>query len=629
MSLRLSRAVLILGTLLLLAIVVVSVTAVRRSALPLVTSGGIPIPFGNSSRVLQGRLSQIGTTDAKTLVDVTFDGAESLQELPAQSVAFIVTPNSDSVLHGTPLRDVLTSGKRFYGYKYTSVSATLERQRREEQVLHPELPYQYSELFPGQFFASSLNDPFVIAFSSQHDDVHFLTLADVPLERNARYIIVPQEAGISMAAQVGCGNGIEEQPEVCDDGNSNGGDGCTDCQVDQGYTCESAHPTHCQPICGDGSLHADEQCDLGTACTGGKVCSRCQCTPAIPCIVMQGYPSKIAITPNGSKAYVVYQEDGLPGSRYVAVVSTASNTVTSTVSLDGMPGPYDIAVSPNGSKVFVTSLNHVTSINLISSVVRSIAVPTPTSVAVTPDSDWAYVTTSSYGNVAVIRTSDDSLFTSVPVQKPGESGYRPILVKITRDGLKAYVAHTYPDGVAVLDTATKSVTSWISLAGRGPVASLLIAPDGSKVYALHPTADSVSIIDTATEEVTPIAVGNSPFAMAMASDGSRIYVANTLSSTLSVIDTGDNTVVATVDVSQPANIAVTSDGSRVVTTDVNNSLSVIDTSSSTVIATVPMDRPEAVAITPDGSRAYVGNGTRRIAVVDMVTGAQLTACGNQ
>src|ERR1700754_3796257 len=75
--------------------------------------------------------------------------------------------------------------------------------------------------------------------------------------------------------------------------------------------------------------------------------------------------------------------------------------------------------------------------------------------------------------------------------------------------------------------------------------------------------DSVSVIDTATNTViATVAVGASPFGVAVAPDGSRVYVANWLGNTVSVIDTATNAVIATVAVgNNPRGVAVHPDGS--------------------------------------------------------------------
>lgn len=65
-----------------------------------------------------------------------------------------------------------------------------------------------------------------------------------------------------------CGNGIVDDGETCDDGNSGSGDGCSEeCQVEPGWDCTS---TGCAPVCGDGAVVGDEECDgadlRGLAC---------------------------------------------------------------------------------------------------------------------------------------------------------------------------------------------------------------------------------------------------------------------------------------------------------------------------------------------------------------------------
>ncbi|MBN1947814.1 MAG: DUF4215 domain-containing protein [Bradymonadales bacterium] len=59
-----------------------------------------------------------------------------------------------------------------------------------------------------------------------------------------------------------CGDGILTAPEICDDANGRGGDGCsTLCTVEEGYICTGS-PSVCHPIeCGDGIIEGDEECD--------------------------------------------------------------------------------------------------------------------------------------------------------------------------------------------------------------------------------------------------------------------------------------------------------------------------------------------------------------------------------
>ena len=60
-----------------------------------------------------------------------------------------------------------------------------------------------------------------------------------------------------------CGDGVRHDPEECDVGLS--GDGCTNCVIDDGYTCteNSDGLSTCvlTPACGNGIIETGEECD--------------------------------------------------------------------------------------------------------------------------------------------------------------------------------------------------------------------------------------------------------------------------------------------------------------------------------------------------------------------------------
>lgn len=68
-----------------------------------------------------------------------------------------------------------------------------------------------------------------------------------------------------------CGDGMLVAPEVCDDGDDDPDDGCTDCEVDFAHSCNMASPSQCT-----GPPH------LGTFSTGASITE----TPVTP--VAQG-----------------------------------------------------------------------------------------------------------------------------------------------------------------------------------------------------------------------------------------------------------------------------------------------------------------------------------------------------
>lgn len=66
-----------------------------------------------------------------------------------------------------------------------------------------------------------------------------------------------------------CGDGKVIAPEACDDGNKRSGDGCSaTCVVENGWTCNAPNTPCVSKVCGDGFLAGAEQCDDGNVLSG-------------------------------------------------------------------------------------------------------------------------------------------------------------------------------------------------------------------------------------------------------------------------------------------------------------------------------------------------------------------------
>lgn len=88
----------------------------------------------------------------------------------------------------------------------------------------------------------------------------------------------PQPSG----GTVRCGDGLVSGDEACDDGNTSSGDGCTsDCKtVEEGYTCPPRGGVCSKTLpkevrCGDGVIGGDEVCDDGNTESGDGCASDC------------------------------------------------------------------------------------------------------------------------------------------------------------------------------------------------------------------------------------------------------------------------------------------------------------------------------------------------------------------
>ena len=89
-----------------------------------------------------------------------------------------------------------------------------------------------------------------------------------------------------------CGNGLVQAGEACDDGNTTAGDGCSaSCVVESGYTCTpttvGSGPSICtaNPVCGNGTVQGTEICDDGNTANGDGCSSACALEPPYVCTV--------------------------------------------------------------------------------------------------------------------------------------------------------------------------------------------------------------------------------------------------------------------------------------------------------------------------------------------------------
>ena len=93
------------------------------------------------------------------------------------------------------------------------------------------------------------------------------------------------EPGKPCVDQRVCGNGKLTSDETCDDGNKNDGDGCSaNCKtIEPGWACR-VPGQRCVPICGDSVIMKGiETCDDGNAVSGDGCSSTCQLEPGSTC----------------------------------------------------------------------------------------------------------------------------------------------------------------------------------------------------------------------------------------------------------------------------------------------------------------------------------------------------------
>jgi len=296
-------------------------------------------------------------------------------------------------------------------------------------------------------------------------------------------------------------------------------------------------------------------------------------------IPLGDFGTSIAITPDGSRAYVA-------ATAKVFVLDTARRTLSATITTGDMP--YQIALSRDSRRGYA--------VDLLQQAVWFLDLETNT----------------------VARRVDLGQ-PRRPVLRPG--------VTVSPDGSTVYATLGQPEGqgfdlLFTIDAATGAKSQ--RALGFHP-GQLVAAPDGSLLWisgCVGLCADGTlhGVRPSPPGDAVAIRLASVPGGMALSPDGSRAYVANALAGSVAVIDLERHEVVASVPVgAEPLGIAPSPDGSRVyVTAFQGDTLSAIDSATNRVVATARLGKtPRAIAVTPDGRYAWVTHSTPEVSVVDL------------
>ncbi len=341
-------------------------------------------------------------------------------------------------------------------------------------------------------------------------------------------------------------------------------------------------------------------------------------------------PSGIAVSPDGGRLYV-----SNAGSYTVAVVDTATNTLTASVPARARPHGLAVAMldhaiaTPTPTVVPITSqecayatlyTGGVVIINTATKRITGSLPVTGSEIVLGNDNAFAYVPRWSWNDIAVIDTAAQAVVVEIPV------GGQPSEIALTPDGRFAYVP-IYQRDLAVIDLAAREVTDVISTGGY--IYALAIARTGF-AYALTQTCDVscrsvVLIIDPVSKRVVRSIDGDpiSPEHLVVSPDGARVYgVAYSNTGTaLITIDVARGAVSRTVPLRGGVwNLAVHPNGDKVYS--LGEQLTVVDAAGGVVVATLPLTG-EHMAFTPDGTYAYLSGWRpdlrREIFVIDTRT----------
>lgn len=139
-------------------------------------------------------------------------------------------------------------------------------------------------------------------------------------------------------------------------------------------------------------------------------------------------------------------------------------------------------------------------------------------VAFTQDGSTAFVSCENGGVVTVVDATKMASVGSIKIEPKAKTilGPRPMGEALSPDGKTLYVSNGRGESVAIIDVATRQVTSLIDGVGARPW-GIATSADGKKLYTANGPSNDVSVVDLASGKVEKkIKVGGLPWGLVVA-----------------------------------------------------------------------------------------------------------------
>lgn len=286
-------------------------------------------------------------------------------------------------------------------------------------------------------------------------------------------------------------------------------------------------------------------------------------------------PISIAITPDGTKAYVADS-----GANQVSIINLATNTVIGVVNdtaLHSLSNPFFITITPDGTKGYAINNNNT---------------------------------------ISIIDIASNSI-TSI-VSDPGSRLNNPQAIAISPDNLKGYITNQGNNSVAILNVSTETITATVASPNFNGPGAVVFKPDNSQAFVINEGNSTVSVINSTTNTAIGIVAGSfsTPSSIVVTPDGTQAYVTNLAADNISIIDTSINTVIADVSdpsslISHPRVLAITPNGKTLYVIFLTG-IGIVDVATNTVTGIVSdplatLNNPSSLAITPNSLFGYITN----------------------
>jgi YVTN family beta-propeller protein len=263
------------------------------------------------------------------------------------------------------------------------------------------------------------------------------------------------------------------------------------------------------------------------------------------------FPLSAALAPDG--AHVVLLLDGWR-EQGVQIVDRATGAVQQTLT---QPAAFlGLAFAPDGRTLYASGGNQdvvyrytwadgratlVDSIILAPKAAQANGQRYPAGIGFAPDGRTLYVAENMGDAVAVVDVASGRVTQRLPTER------YPYAVAVSSEGtvyVSAWGGHT-------VSVFTPASPGGLVDAGRIPVArhpsALLLTPDGRRLFVASASTDRIDVVDTRSRSVTswlsdapasPTREGSTPDAMALSQDGAQMYVAEADNNALAVFHLG-------------------------------------------------------------------------------------------
>ena len=217
-------------------------------------------------------------------------------------------------------------------------------------------------------------------------------------------------------------------------------------------------------------------------------------------------PLQAALTPDGRTLLVTRYDNA------VVFIDTRTDSIIATMNT-GALYPNGIAISPDGTRAYVTNYFDINSqvfvIDIASrKIIGNVLTDSyPKSVFLTPDGSQLWVLSYRSPTINIIDTLSMTVSSRITV-----GGSADIGMVFDPSGTRAYIG-VGPDRISVIDTATLDEVTRIPL-GFYP-SDMAASPDGSRIFVNSWTNGSIAAIDTATNKVLKTTTEAGRFSMGL------------------------------------------------------------------------------------------------------------------